>query len=155
VSAPAILGSGSGSAADLVTANAMLSQALMMARQADIYVVGIGSLESDLVYTRFGLVGQDELRDLSGRAVGDICGRFFDINGQEQPSAFSERIVGIELGDLKRARIAIGAAGGPDKVAPLLGAIRGGLVNVLISDEQTTNHILALDDAYPPTGASE
>ncbi len=149
LSAPAILGDGSGAAADFISANPMLYQALQLARQADIYVVGLGSMESDLVYARFGLIRQDELQSLLGRAVGDICGRFFDINGQEQPAAFSERIVGIELGDLQRAQLTIAVAGGPDKVAPLLGAIRGRLVNVVISDEQTVRGVLALDDAYP------
>lgn len=151
MSAPAILGSGPGSAADLIQTNPMLNQTLSLARQADVGVVGLGSMESDLVYTRFGLIQQDELGDLSGRAVGDICGRFFDINGREQLSAFSERIVGIGLEDLRRIPLAIGIAGGPDKVAPLLGAVRGRLINVLISDEQTARSILALDDTLPPS----
>jgi deoxyribonucleoside regulator len=150
VSAPAILGRGSRAANGLISANPMLKQALDMARQAEIFVVGVGSLESDLVYTRFGLIDQDELSDLHGQAVGDICGRFFDIDGHEKPSAFSERIVGIELADIKAAALSIGVAGGPDKAAPLLGAIRGGYINVLITDEQTVHSILALDDAYRP-----
>jgi deoxyribonucleoside regulator len=148
VSAPAILGRGSRAADDLIDANPMLKQALDMARQAEIFVVGLGSLESDLVYTRFGLIEQEELSDLYGEAVGDICGHFFDINGNEKPSAFTERIVGIGLADIKRAELSIGVAGGPDKTAPLLGAIRGQFINVLISDEQTVHSILALDDAY-------
>lgn len=147
VSAPAILGNGSGAAADLIAANPMLSQALSLARQADICIVGLGSMESDQVYTRFGLIHEDELQSLAGRAVGDICGRFFDLDGREQSSPFADRIIGIELEDLKRARLTIGVAGGPDKAAPLLGAIRGGLINVVISDEATVRSMLALDDA--------
>ncbi|MBN1265588.1 MAG: sugar-binding transcriptional regulator [Anaerolineales bacterium] len=148
VSAPAILGRGSEPANSLLDTNPMLKQALEMARSARIFVVGLGSLESDLVYSRAGLIGEDELSDLSGEAVGDICGRFFDINGNEKPSAFYDRIVGIELKDIQKGDLSIGVAGGADKAAPILGAIRGKLINVLITDEQTLHSILTLDDAY-------
>lgn len=150
VSAPAILGNGSGTAANFIAANAMLDQALSLARTADVFVVGLGSMETDLIYTNFGLIQEDELNNLSGHTAGDICGRFFDINGDRRASDFEDRIVGIELEDLKRAQLSIGVAGGTDKVAPLLGAIRGQWINVVVTDEQTLHSILALDDAYPP-----
>ena len=150
VSAPAILGSGSDTAANFIAANPMLEQALSFARAADVYVVGLGSMESDLIYTHFGLIKENELNNLSGRTAGDICGRFFDISGRRQTSDFEDRIVGIELDDLRKARFSIGVAGGTDKVAPLLGAIRGQWINVVVTDEQTLHSILALDDAYPP-----
>lgn len=149
LSAPAILGRGSGLAADLIQANPMLRQSLELARRADVMVVGLGSMESDLLYVRFGLIEPGELRELSSHAVGDICGRAFDINGEEQPSAFADRIVGIEMRDLRRTPLRVGVAGGPDKVAPLLGAIRGNLINIVVSDEQTVRGVILLDDAYP------
>jgi deoxyribonucleoside regulator len=149
ITAPAILGNGSGLAPDFVAANPMVRKSLSFARQADIYVVGLGSLESDQIYARTGLIGQHELDDLQGRAVGDICGRFFNLDGSEQPTAFSERIIGIELEDLRRAQLTIGVAGGSDKAPPLLGALRGRLINALVSDEQTVRSILTLDDALP------
>jgi len=149
LSAPAILGGGSGSAAQFIEANPMLREALALARQADVFVVGLGSMESDMVYARYGLIREEELADLQGRAVGDICGRFFDMDGREEPSAFAERIVGISLEDIQPAELAIGVACGPDKAAPLLGAVRGRFINVLVSDEQTLRSVLALDDLYP------
>ena len=102
-----------------------------------------------MVYTRFGLIQTEELEDLAGRAVGDICGRFFNITGQPEPSRFDNRIVGIQLDDLRRGSFAVGVAGGWDKVAPLLAAIRGKFINVIITDEQTITSILALDETYP------
>lgn len=149
MNAPAILGPGSGPTEDFITANPMLEEAYNLARSAEIFVCGIGSLESDLVYTRFGLITTSELEDLHGRAVGDIFGRFYDIHGNKKISKFDERVVGVDLKDLNDSRLSIGVAGGPDKVSPLLGAIRGNHINVLISDEQTVQSLLALDDAYP------
>ncbi|HEY59349.1 MAG TPA: sugar-binding transcriptional regulator [Anaerolineae bacterium] len=154
LSAPAILGRGSGKADEFVRANQMLQKTLGIACDADIYMVGLGSMESDLVYTRFGLIASEELQALKGKAVGDICGHFFDINGQEKASAFNDRIVGITLDNIRQAKISIGVAGGSDKVAPLLGAVRGKFINVLISDEQTVHSIIALDDTCPFPPAS-
>jgi DNA-binding transcriptional regulator LsrR (DeoR family) len=38
--------------------------------------------------------------------------------------------------------LTIGVAGGADKVLPLIGALHGKLIKVLITDEQTANAIL-------------
>lgn len=144
VSAPAILGSGS--AADFVAANPTLQYSLKLANSADVYVVGLGTLESDQLYARVGLIRDHELDDLRERAVGDICGRFFDIDGREQSTAFASRIVGVELDRLRAAPLSVGVAGGDDKVAALLGALRGSYINVLISDERTVQALLRLED---------
>ncbi|HLU08608.1 MAG TPA: sugar-binding transcriptional regulator [Oceanobacillus sp.] len=144
VSAPAILGKGSGKASDLVKANPSLDYALSLAKRADIYMVGIGSIESDQLYARTGVLREEELEDLHSRAVGDICGRFFDIEGQAQIAMFEDRIVGIELEDLRHAEYAIGIAGGADKAASVLGALRSGYINALVSDEQTIQTVLQM-----------
>lgn len=146
LSAPAILGSGSGSAEEFLNTNPMIASALSIANDADFFVLGIGSMESDLIYTRFGLIQEEELEELKGKVVGDMCGRFYDIQGNEVGSAFEERLIGINLQSLQKAKYAFAVGGGPDKVAPLLGAIRGKWVNGLISDEETLNSLLALDD---------
>lgn len=142
VSAPAILGINSGSALALVNANPTLLYALNLARTADIFVVGIGSLDSDMLYVRSGLIQEGELNAIRPGAVGDICGRFYSADGTPQPSPFEDRIVGVDLDDLRRARHAIGVAGGDDKVQPILGALRGGFINTLITDETTLRSIL-------------
>ena len=42
--------------------------------------------------------------------------------------------------------VTIGVADGPAKVAPILGALRGGFVNTLVTDVRTAEAVLALDD---------
>jgi deoxyribonucleoside regulator len=145
IHAPAILGSGS--AAELISANSPIAQALKLARSADIYMVGLGSMENDLLYARAGLIPDPEMQILQKMpVVGDICGRFFDLEGRPHASPFEKRVVGIELEDLKRALLAVGVAGGPDKVAPLLGALRGHYINGIVTDEQTAWAVLHLDE---------
>lgn len=144
VSAPAILGKGSNSAEEFVRANSALHYSLTLAKHADIYMVGIGSFETDQLYVRTGLLEEAELDDLQQRAVGDICGHFFNADGEEQDFAFTNRIVGIQLEDLKRAQYSIGVAGGVEKVPAIYGALKGEYINVLISDEHTVQSLLRM-----------
>jgi DNA-binding transcriptional regulator LsrR (DeoR family) len=144
ISSPAILGEKSGPASDLIQANPTIETVLSLAHRADVYVIGLGSLESDLVYTKVGMIQERELIALANRAVGDICGRFFDIDGREQPTSFAGRIVGIELDDLRQASLSIAVATGADKVAPILGALRGKWINVLVTDENTARSLVAI-----------
>ncbi|HSA99506.1 MAG TPA: sugar-binding transcriptional regulator [Anaerolineales bacterium] len=141
LNAPAILGSGMVS--ELVDANPSIKEALKMAHAADLYLFGIGSLSSDLIFTRGGIFTLQDLEQLrEAGSVGDICARFFDIQGVEIPSSFQERIVGITLDDLRSNALTVAVAGGADKVLPLIGALHGHLIKVLITDEQTAGAIL-------------
>jgi len=145
LNSPAILGSGT--VTELREANPMIDQALQMAHTADIYLFGVGSLASDLIFTRSGVFKTQELEELQkAGSVGDICARFFDLHGNEIPSSFAERIVGITLDDLRSAALTIGVAGGVDKIQPLVGALNGGLIKALVTDEQTALAILDYPD---------
>jgi deoxyribonucleoside regulator len=141
VNAPAILGSGS--VKELVKDNPTINQALRLARSADMYLFGVGSMESDIIFTRNNMIKTDELEELrSAGAIGDICARFFDLDGNEIQSDFCERIVGIQLSDLKNSNFTFCVAGGNDKVLPLIGAMRGGYIKHLVIDEQTAGAII-------------
>jgi DNA-binding transcriptional regulator LsrR (DeoR family) len=141
MNAPAILGSGL--ASEVVDSNPSIKEALKLARSSDVFLFGVGSLSSDLIFTHGGIFSQHDLEQLNKNgSVGDVCARFFDINGNEKISTFEDRIVGIDLDDLRSDALTIGVAGGADKVLPLIGALHGGLIKVLITDEQTANAIL-------------
>jgi DNA-binding transcriptional regulator LsrR (DeoR family) len=141
IHAPAILPEGT--TAEAILATPPVAEALQLARTAHIYMVGLGSLESDLIYARAGLIPSAEMEVLQALPVaGDICGRFFDLEGRPLRSPFEDRVVGIELEDLRQARLAVGVAGGPEKVVPLLGALRGRYITGLVTDEQTAEALL-------------
>jgi deoxyribonucleoside regulator len=143
VSAPAILGQRAGTARHFVEANPVLSHALSLVTQADVLAVGLGSLESDQLYAQAGLINPDELDTLRAQAaVGDICGRFFALDGREVIAPFADRTIGITLHDLRRAPLSLGIAGGTDKVEPLIGALAGEYINVLITDELTARRVI-------------
>ena len=151
LNAPAILGSGS--VKELTEANPSIEAALNMAHAADVYLFGVGSLSSDMIFTRGGIFKLQDLEQLrQAGAVGDICARFYDINGSEIHSSFEDRIVGITLEDIHSEALTIAVAGGTDKVLPLVGALRGNLIKVLITDEITANSIIEYETVIAKRG---
>jgi deoxyribonucleoside regulator len=83
--------------------------------------------------------------DRSG-AVGEVLVSPFDINGKLVCAALRDRTIAFDARELGRVPIRIGVAGGPAKVRPILGALRGGLVTILVTDQRTAESVLAVDD---------
>lgn len=106
--------------------------------------VGIGSLNSysismrdETILTRADL---DEV--VTNGAVGDIALRFIDAEGQPVQSELSERIIGIDIAHLRQIPRVVGVAGGRNKVEPIRAALRGKLLNVLITDQSTAKALI-------------
>jgi DNA-binding transcriptional regulator LsrR (DeoR family) len=99
-------------------------------------LVGIGALAPSKLLAQSGNVfTEEELNELRVLgAVGDICLRFYDADGLPAGSPLDERVIGMDLEQLQRPKRAVALAGGPRKFAAIQGALRGRLVNVLITD---------------------
>ena len=107
-------------------------------------LVGIGHFEFQRQSSMFfaDYIDEPALQQLEvAGAVGDLCGRFFDQKGE--PCGVEEGVVGISLEQLRALDGVIGVAGGEEKVPAILGALRGGYLNVLITDEATAQAVLA------------
>jgi DNA-binding transcriptional regulator LsrR (DeoR family) len=78
-------------------------------------------------------------------AVGNICARHYDSNGDPVALDLDRRVVGIDLRSLREIERVIGVAGGAVKAHAILGALRGGHINVLITDESAAEEMLRLD----------
>src|SRR5439155_13210152 len=83
-----------------------------------------------------------ELRDVG--AVGEICTRFFDIDGRPCVTSLDRRMVALNLELLRATPLVIGVACGRQKAAAILGAVRGGYVKSLVTDDITAVDVLAL-----------
>ena len=93
------------------------------------------------------IVHWSELQTLQQRgAVGDINLRYFDKYGQQIESDLDDRVIGLSLEEIHAIDIVVGVAGGAAKVPAILGALRGNLINVLVTDQQTAVSILASDE---------
>jgi DNA-binding transcriptional regulator LsrR (DeoR family) len=107
-------------------------------------LVGIGALEpSRLLASSGNVFSSTELEALARvGAVGDICLRFFDAEGKAVSSALDDRTVAIELQQLRRTPRTVALAGGPHKVHAIRGALRGRLVNTLVTDVHTARALM-------------
>jgi DNA-binding transcriptional regulator LsrR (DeoR family) len=107
-------------------------------------LAGIGSLPPSPLLRASGnaadLADQDRLH--AAGAVGDVCLRFFDAAGTLVPSDLDDRVVGIDADTLRSIPRRIGIAGGESKHKAIHAAVRGGWVNVLITDTGTAAALL-------------
>lgn len=119
---------------------------LARAERADVALVGIGTTRSDLSsLLRAGYVDEAEAERIRATgAVGDICGQHYSLTGQWLDIDINRRVVGISLTALSKIDTVIGVAGGSRKGAAILGSLRGRYVNVLITDDQAAQKVLAL-----------
>jgi DNA-binding transcriptional regulator LsrR (DeoR family) len=108
-------------------------------------LVGIGSLEpSSLLQSSGNIFSERELALLGEHgAVGDICLRFFDADGRRVESDVDRRVIGVTLEQLRSVDRCVGIAGGARKFEAIHGALRGGWVNVLITDRATAERLLS------------
>jgi DNA-binding transcriptional regulator LsrR (DeoR family) len=125
-----------------------IQETLGLARKVDIALVGIGSLVPEVSsLLRAGYLDQEALTELRAHgAVGDICGRHYDVHGRVMDIELNRRMVGIELKDLQGIEQVIGVAGGEAKAEAILGALRGGHINVLVTDDGAAGKVLTLEE---------
>jgi DNA-binding transcriptional regulator LsrR (DeoR family) len=71
----------------------------------------------------------------------------FDIDGRFVCPALRERVIALDARRLGRLPVAIGVASGENKVRPILGALRAGIVRTLVTDVATAEAVVALDEA--------
>lgn len=107
-------------------------------------LVGIGAVEpSQLLAASGNVFSRTELEKLAQvGAVGDICLRFFDRHGSPVSSDLDGRTVAIQLAQLQQTPRTVALAGGRHKVEAIRGALRGGLVNTLITDVHTARALM-------------
>lgn len=112
-------------------------------RKCTMIVVGIGkALSAKDAKKRSSIAYEDYLKIIDRNAVGEICARHFDIDGNSVNGDADSKIMGIEIEDLKKIPLRIGIAGGDEKRDAVLGALNGKYINVLIVDSATALKLL-------------
>ena len=123
---------------------------------ADVALVGIGSTSTQhSALYRAGILDEWELeRVRSQGAVGEMLAEFFDIQGRIVRTDVSRRVVGMRAEGMRQVGTVVGVSSGEFRAESILGALRSGIVDVLVTDSLTTRAVLALADEHPtPTFA--
>ena len=121
-----------------------IREALDRAKKADGVILGIGAVDKGGGLWRAGFLDQrDEVRLKKAGAVGAMGGRFYNVYGEMCFNDLDDRIIGLTLDELRKIKHKIGIASGSEKVDAILGALRGRLLDMFITDEKTAEGLLA------------
>jgi lsr operon transcriptional repressor len=123
-----------------------IQQVLKQACDVEHAIVGVGTPTADATIVHMGYLNADDARGLRERGVvGDILGQFFDADGNVVELPIHDRRIGIDLSDLTRIPKVIGVAGGLHKTNAILGALHGGFLDVLVTNELAAIRLLELE----------
>jgi DNA-binding transcriptional regulator LsrR (DeoR family) len=125
-----------------------VQDAISLGKKADIALLGVGSTIPEFCSLfQGGHITQNDLNTIrKAGAVGDVSGQYFNIDGELAEVDFHKRVMGIKFEDLLNIPIRIGVAGSTEKAKAILGAIRGGFINILITDNNTATRMLEIAD---------
>jgi DNA-binding transcriptional regulator LsrR (DeoR family) len=129
--------------------NMMLEQTTIIdtinrARRAHTAILGIGTTESAAAsFLRAGHLTEAQLADLRRQgAVGESSGCYFDAWGNTERFDINKRIIGLNLSEVKGIPYVIAVSCGLLKKRSILGALRGGYVHALATDDATAQAVL-------------
>ncbi len=107
-------------------------------KSCTIAIVGIGDMSSKSAFVQKKYITKAEYDILQREnAVGEICTHYFNVNGKIIESGLNDRVLAIDFVSFKNIPLRIGVACGGEKLSSIIGAARGKLVNVLITDLET------------------
>ncbi|MCE5209156.1 MAG: sugar-binding transcriptional regulator [Chloroflexi bacterium] len=128
---------------DSIKSDSRVAAALEMADKSRIAIFGIGDISENSSPYKAGYFDQALIHELGRHGVvGEICGRFYDADGKIAAPEIQQRILAIELDNLKKKKFSVAIAGQPKKIEAIRGLLKGGYSNVLITDETTARELL-------------
>jgi DNA-binding transcriptional regulator LsrR (DeoR family) len=128
---------------DALIKDPQISRVIDLAARADIALVGVGALNLESLARRYNIISRDDFERLKARdVIGDIGLRYFNSQGEQVDDELHDRTIGLDLNQLRKVKRVIGVTGGPDKVESIRAALKGKLINVLITDDNTGKALL-------------
>lgn len=122
-----------------------IREVLDRARTADIALVGVGGVipGTSSFFDLLSTTDVDRDRIAQNAAVrGELFGHLFGADGTPCEPELSERLIGVDIDDVRKVPLSIGVAAGEQKVEPIRGVLRGSYLKTLVTDEPTASTVL-------------
>lgn len=136
-----------------ILADPYVARTLELLGRLDVAFVGVGPADMHgPLLADDNFFSAQQLRAVRDRgAVGQLVQRFIDAEGRCLTTELDDLVVGITLAQLRAAGRRIVVAGGQSKHAALSACLRGGWVDLLITDLATARHLDAVAGTGSPT----
>lgn len=127
-----------------------VSDVIAMAKDADLYIAGIGEVDRKSFIATGGMVDEKDVEKVVKMgACAELLGHFFDENGEHLPNSVSARALAPRFSDLKSHRI-VALAGGTAKTRAIRAILAHGLLFGLITDEATARRLVSQKPGREP-----
>jgi DNA-binding transcriptional regulator LsrR (DeoR family) len=131
--------------AEIVRSVEPVKKILDIARNANIVLLGIGTMDPDASrFVEFTALSAEDLSYIAEGCggVGEISAHVYDIEGRPCAKEYADRVIGLTLDEIKEIPYRIGVAASARKAQPIYGALRGGYLHALITDEAAARAVL-------------
>ncbi|WP_374831215.1 sugar-binding transcriptional regulator [Paenochrobactrum pullorum] len=113
-----------------------------LGRKADVIFVGVGQMNHQAPLFLDGFVSEKELDEVHALGgIGEVAGHIYDHEGHYIESEIHDRMAGIRV-EAGLERLAVGIAAGASKIDAIRGALKGRIINGLVTDEATAIALL-------------
>ena len=122
---------------------------LDIARAANVALLGVGTVDPQASrFIQFTALSANEMKNIAEGCggVGEISAHVYDIDGQPCSKEYSDRVIGLTLDEIHKIPYRIGIAASAAKALPIYGALRGGFLHALITDEAAARGVLDIFD---------
>ncbi|WP_249869146.1 sugar-binding transcriptional regulator [Oceanobacillus saliphilus] len=120
-----------------------ITDILEMIPYSNLTVIGVGALNEKATLVKEGLISIREMEILKSHgAVGDLLSQFYDIQGEVLDLSLHNRLVSTEVQLLKSLNNVVAVACGIEKKEAIIGALKGGYIDILITDENVARSLI-------------
>ncbi|MDD3362999.1 MAG: sugar-binding domain-containing protein [Hespellia sp.] len=131
---------------NVIRQDSQMVELFFLIEHANILLFSVGALKDDSVLIQSGYVTTEQYAKLRLQGfVGDICSRYFKEDGSYLNDQLYQRVIGINLEELKSKDHKICIVTDEQKAHGLYGALKGGYVSSLFVDELTARALLDID----------
>jgi len=124
-----------------------VKEVFSLSREISTAIVSISNLGTDMTVRRLNIFSDDDYRSLSESGViGDINAIYLNENGTPVKNKLQDRVINMEIPDLKSVKNAIGVAFGIQKAEAIKSALKSGFLHTIITDKDTADRILPPSD---------
>ena len=138
---------GSPDISDVLIHDTKINNVLSLGRECNKLFVNIALPDRISCLYQAGYIDDKDLGRLhQNQAVGSICCRFFDRDGNVCDEDLDQRTLGISIEEIKNAECVMACITGKAKAKAVYYALKANMIDVLVIDSVTAEAILAIEE---------